>query len=447
MKKEELNSLLKEYAKNNLSPTKLERKLASDLFESVKKAIGESCLLTGSYARFTSTRPIHDIDILYIAGEFAPQNIEPQKVLDELEKMLADGFVSPIELSYIISVQSHSITISFSEDREEKFAVDIVPAFIAGLKNEFGDDIYYVPEIFKASHRKRSILYEEYSKIKKNEREWWIKSDPRGYIKIASNLNKANNDFRKTVKIIKRWKFNCKELDDNFKLKSFHVEQIATKYFQQNIETDIFDSVFNFFYKLPEMLDKANIPDRADISIMIDEYINNLTNNEKELILRARDCFLIKLEEIDKRPSINNLLEACFYKRAGSSEEYLFDHGIPVLIEPTSSFKIDGYVKPLQGYSAGWLRETPQLQKGLTRGEGKTRYIKFETVIDNVNADIHKWKVKNDNTCEQPRGEITDYHTLRVPESTAFPGNHYVECFAIKDDVCVARSKVNVIIK
>lgn len=446
MRKEDFNKIFRDYIRENLSPTKEEKNLASSIYESIKNVLGDKCFLIGSFARYTTIRPLHDLDILYIAGEFNPENIDPNAIIAEVKRMIEQNFQNPTKHNTKIFVQSHSITVQFLENNEEVFSVDVVPAFISGITNEFGDDIYYVPEILRINHQRRRKLYEELERSKKKEIEWWIKSDPRGYTTVASNLNKLNNDFRKSVKFVKKWKSNCKEIDDGFSLKSFHIEQVITKYFLEHCSTEIFDAIFKFFCELPKIIARAQIPDRADETVNIDTYINNLSNEQREQIIKARDCFLIKLENFQRDSSINKLLDACFYERKSDTEEYLFDTFIPILTEEDAKFKIDGYVQLLKGYSAGWLSKTPQLQKGLTRGEGKTRFIKFEVIGDGLNADLFKWKVKNDDKCEEPRGEITDNRTKRERESTAYPGNHYVECFAIKDGVCISRAKRSVII-
>lgn len=81
MRKNELNKLFREHAKISLSPTDVERDLISRIYEAFKSAIGGNSILIGSYARFTATRPLHDIDILYIDGKFDPNNLNPQTIL------------------------------------------------------------------------------------------------------------------------------------------------------------------------------------------------------------------------------------------------------------------------------------------------------------------------------------------------------------------------------
>ena len=148
---------------------------------------------------------------------------------------------------------------------KEIFSVDIVPSYIF-YKNSFGDDMYKVPEVLRKRHGKERIeLYENY---KENSSEMkWIKTDPRGYITVARNTNDKNKDFRKTVKFVKAWKNSCKEKNDDFKLKSFHIEQIITKYFEEDI--CIFDAIFKFFYELPKIISKPTLKTIANPVLLI----------------------------------------------------------------------------------------------------------------------------------------------------------------------------------
>jgi len=415
MKKTDLTNLLEEYARNNLSPTKEEQDLASSLYNAFKSALGQGCFLTGSFARFTAIRPLHDLDIFYVAGKFDPNNLNPQ---------------------------THSITMSFKENGEEIIAVDIVPALISGEKNEFGDDTYFVPEIMNTGRHNRQALYEAFAKIKKTEREWWIKSDPRGYIKASSDLDRQNSDFRKAAKFVKRWKHNCKEENDSFGLKSFHVEQVIFGIFKRYPGFDITDAIFKFFCELPATIFQPQIKDRADSGRFIDSYLNDLSVSQKNLIREARDAILIKLEYLSESPSVADLLAAGFYKRASNrsgvcTEQYIFDFKIPTFIEKDKSLRIQGVALQAPGGFRARLLDA----LGLIERERK---IKFSIAGDAPTADIFKWKVKNDNRSSDPRGEITDHSTKNDPESTRYKGEHYAECYAIKDGICIARARQNV---
>src|SRR5437667_9204792 len=127
MKKSELNAKFREYVKNQLSPTKGEQDLVSRLYDAFKSALGEQCLLIGSYPRFTASRPLHDLDILFVDGRFDPNNLNPQKVLAGLQAAIQKDFRNPTKYKTKVSLQTHSITVSFLENGDEIFAVDVVP--------------------------------------------------------------------------------------------------------------------------------------------------------------------------------------------------------------------------------------------------------------------------------------------------------------------------------
>jgi hypothetical protein len=361
----------------------------------------------------------------------------PGSVLSELRNILQNYFSQNTDYKLNISLQTHSATISFLDSKnEEYFAIDVVPAFING-KNEFDLDTYVVPEIVKVRRSKRSEYYQ--TKSATHTTIQWIKSDPRGYIKIAANINETNDDYRKTVKFVKKWKHNTADSNENFKLKSFHIEQVFVGIFQRNPSIDIFEAIFEFFCRLPVHIIKPQIADRADSSIFIDSYLDDLTAEQKELIIQARDRFLIALEEFTPSSSIDDLLNGKTYKRFSPSEQYLFDSNIPTFIDSTLKFSIEGYLKNKNGFRE--YKYPIRLDRPIIESKN---YIRFQVEANNTAANQYKWKVKNSNDSPEPRGEITDNRTKNDPESTRYSGKHYVECYAIKNNYCIAKDRVNV---
>ena len=127
-----------------------------------------------------------------------------------------------------------------------------------------------------------------------------------------------------------------------------------------------------------------------------------------------------------------------FYKRP-LSEVFMFDQNIKTLTEDQYEFKISGEVQVRKG----GFREFILDKVGLITIDRK---IKFIISGNSPGVDIFKWKVKNDNSCDESRGEITDHHTKNQVENTKYSGNHYVECYAIKNHICVAKSRQNVVL-
>jgi len=421
MKKDKFNAKFREYART-LSPQQNERDLIGKIYQSFNDLFGvNNCIQIGSYPRFTAITPVHDLDILYFLGDWNENSHDPATALQNLKSKLLSEYKNPTNYKIEISIQTHSVTLVFKDNSEELFSVDIVPAYTFS-KNEFNEDTYKVPEVIRKRHGKNRVEY--YQMLSQEHKEMgWINSDPRGYIKVASEIDKSTDgEFRKTVKIIKAWKNNLVDKDQNLELKSFHLEQIITKYFQENQALDIYDVIFKFFIELPEIVNNPNqISDRANDDKFIDDYLEKFTNKQKEKIKSARDGFLVKIENFTESDSVGELLKIDFYGRK-SSEEFLFDSKIKTFIDSDLRFKIDGFVKPLAGLSSGWLTQTPQLQNGLTRGQGKARKIEFSIQNDTTSAREYRWKVRNDDGCEQPRGEITPNHTKNNPESTESAG-------------------------
>lgn len=440
MIKDKFNSKFRTYVREKVSPTncydkkcgKCDKCFVTAIYDSFKTVLSQNCIQIGSYPRFTAIRPLHDLDILYILGDWNEQNHSPQKSLEELLTKIENDYVNPTNYKIEISLQTHSVTVVFKDNNnEEVFSIDIVPAYIFST-NEFQQDTYKVPEVLRRKHGKgRKEFYE---KLSEEHREMnWIHTDPRGYIKVAKQVNQSNDDF------IKAWKNSCKKKYDDFKLKSFHIEQVITRYFQNQNNLEIFDSIFKFFVEIPQIIESLKIKDRASTEKYIDEYLNDLTEEQKSKIIQARDCFLKKLENFSEDDSVENLIEACFYERVSDSEQFLFDFKIPVLTNKKYDFKIDGFIQKKDGFRHGWIG------KILWNIEFE-RKIKFEIVGNKPQVDLFKWKVKNDDNSIEPRGEITDNQTKNNPESTEFRGNHCVECYAILNNVCVAKAKQNVVL-
>lgn len=435
MIKNKFNSKFRQYVQDNISIVEKDRKFVSTVYKSFQDVLGgNNTLQIGSYPRFTAIRPLHDLDILYILGDWDKNDHNPVCLLRSVQNKIENKYVNPTKYVYNVSLQSHSITIVFKEHGKEKFAVDIVPAYVC-FNNEFDQDTYKVPEIAEQKYIKRKQFYEQ---LQESDIDMgWIHTDPRGYIEITKQVNKKNNDFRRVVKFIKAWKNSHKEKKEEFKLKSFHIEQVIIQYYQENAELEIFDAIFKFFVGIPQIIENPSIKDRANNHKFIDEYVYELSRYQKNLIIQARDCFLKKLEQFSENDSIQEFIKPCFYTRASYSERFLFDFNIPVLTVSSYNFEIDGFIQKKDGFRDGWL------SKYFCKVEFK-REIKFQITTTQPNVDLFKWKVRNDRNSKEPRGEITDNRTLRDPEHTAFGGSHYVECYAILNNICVAKARRDV---
>jgi hypothetical protein len=108
---------------------------------------------------------------------------------------------------------------------------------------------------------------------------------------------------------------------------------------------------------------------------------------------------------------------------------FLFDQSIPVLKEQTMCMVCENKTTNKILDALGFVK--------------RENYLSFKEFMPPENCQF-KWKVRNDNNSAQKRGEITDHQTLNNPEKVAYKGDHYVECYAIRNGECVAVAKQNV---
>lgn len=270
MDESKLNNAINNFVRKNLSPLEKERDLIDERYKELKEALSGHTFRSGSYARYTAIHPVHDLDVINEYTELQFEDIP--RIMAELAAMLSKHYGNRAT----VTQQSHSVAVVFPDE----FSIDVVPGLVLSNEpNEYGEPLYLVPDIQKMSHSARRAKYEARDKVDSK------KSDPKGYRKHAQDLNDDNSDFRHSVKLIKGWRHGCRELHGKkFALKAFHSELILTQYFTDNPQASTHDAIKYFFDNLPNFLKQAQIPDRADQNVMVDEYVNELSVAEKETV-------------------------------------------------------------------------------------------------------------------------------------------------------------------
>ncbi len=303
MNRNDINQIVVDFARNHLSPTQGERSLISTKYEELQSFLKGSTFQSGSYARFTSTTPVNDLDVIYVLPETLLAELKKRMLLEsdrldinDILNSLADKLQKDYANHARVKPQPHSVGIYFGSD--DDFSIDVVPA----IPSENG--MFKVPESSHLSIRRRRKLYESKPILK------WIKSDPKGYIKDASSVDAYTKGyFRKTAKFVKKWKNRCKESNSNFRIKSFHLELIVTRLFQDNPALSCFDVVEQFFIALNQNIERPQIPDKADKNMFVDQYLAELTEGERSTILEFRIEALSYIKEMEAAQSEAKCLE------------------------------------------------------------------------------------------------------------------------------------------
>lgn len=164
----------------------------------------ETSFLTGSYARYTKTKPLKDIDIFVVLKEAERhyRDKAPSVAIGDFHSALCDKYGSSATRK-----QSRSVNVDFgvvvdAEDNTDYriLSVDVVPAFTVGSDYEIPD----------------------------TDTGTWIKTNPKIHAEEATAAHQAySNEWKGLVRMVKYWNNNPKHGADKPVKPSFLIEVMA----------------------------------------------------------------------------------------------------------------------------------------------------------------------------------------------------------------------------
>jgi adenylyl/guanylyl cyclase-like protein with sensor domain/SMODS domain-containing protein len=466
-----LEPLVADYAKTRLSPTRAERTAISTRYDQLQEFLQGRTFQSGSYARFTSTTPVNDLDVIYVLPDellkqvrtalaaVDPAKLDIRRIVDSLAEELRKHYGT----TATVKAQPHSVGIFFGKKHE--FSIDVVPA--APTEG----DKFWIPEVARTSVARRRELYRSWQAQVRTQTPPgpnWIKSHPKGYITQASTLDQSTEGrFRKAAKVVKKWRWSCKRANDAFRLKSFHLELAVTRWFQRNPNSRCIEGIRGVVSELDELIASPQFRDLADEAQFVDQYVTTLTDADRALLRRQFEHAQFLWAEVERAKSADEVRKAleAFLGVAGSplpasssaapskrllgiapqgerdpGEEFLCDFGVP--------FREQHHVKVNAEVSKDGFRPFKLLERHFPLF--KLRKLEFYVEDCDVPQPFEvRWKVKNTGGEATRKGALRgqiygDEGRLRRKESTLYWGNHYVECYVIKDGVCVAADHIDV---
>lgn len=164
------------------APTEKESKDASRRQRDIralmdKKFHVQRDFLSGSYARWTKTKPLKDVDIFCVLGgeDQKYRNQDPSVILSEVFRVMAEEYGEEN-----VRTQTRSIGVTFKNAAEEEvMSFDVVTAFDAGPH-------YEVPDT-------KSV-------------EKWTKTDPEIHKDLARDKHAAySSEWKGLVRMVKTW--------------------------------------------------------------------------------------------------------------------------------------------------------------------------------------------------------------------------------------------------
>jgi predicted nucleotidyltransferase len=176
--------------RSKLELTQKEQDDASRRQREIRDVMAESFkiqhdFLTGSYARWTKTKPLKDVDIFFVLHDDERPTYrthqQPSKLLNEVDRVLVKKYGRSA-----VSKQRRSVTVEFtdSKDEERVMSFDVVPAFTIGDPDKGGH--YELPDEVTS--------------------KGWTETDPRVHADEAVAAQKAfSNEWKGMVRMVKAW--------------------------------------------------------------------------------------------------------------------------------------------------------------------------------------------------------------------------------------------------
>jgi len=376
---------------------------------------GSTKLLIGSYGKHTSIRPARDVDVIFIMPEekFAQYDDntsnKQSQLLQDVKRILKEKYPNTP-----ISAFGKIVKLEFSETKHD---VELVPAW------ENNDGSFKLPD-------------------SENGGSWHIQSY-REEIRAIWDSDKATGKTKFLIRSIKKWSDNC-----SVKLKSWDIEQMVLAFFSRKdasgySRASLIKEFFAYFHQnttdqnLKSHLSTALNRAEKACDFEINQKLDNATEEWKKI-------FGDDFPKNEKPASVvqnASSLDSLQKKYPSPTEEYL-DHtyGIPFELNPAYKLNLDADVSKQDGFRDGSLKSFISRNFPIK----KKKKLLFRASHNVPSPYGMKWKIRNfgdeaNNAEGGLRGEIHDDEGLEVrKEDTKYYGQHYVECYIIKDKKCVA---------
>ena len=402
-----------------------------------------SYFLTGSYRRHTMIRPPKDVDLFLVldSGEYQDEELDqlitPTALIQKLKSTLEKIFEDDEDIE--IKEQRHSVTVIYSET----FSIDVIPAFETDDK-----DAYMIPDVEDGD----SGIY--------------IVSNPKVHFEYINQVNEdtavnSKKRFKKVarlIKFVKRQRFNEKPT----KIRSFHFELLAAKILGDGKINSYSEGLNKFFSVASEYLDDPVIKDPANEENMVDDYLAEMSSETKQLIKDELDSLYeitsaaVQLEKDGNDQGAIAEWKKVFYAIGENSDKVVgttlgnTDHAKPLQWPFHQKYKvsIDAYIyirvgdlKKLGGLNSNGR----QLQDGIllkyiasTNASGPYQ-IKWQVVNTGPHAAREKDLRGNFFDAKLTNRSLSSDKHINW-EHAKYTGKHWIECFVVKNDICVARS-------
>lgn len=382
-------------------------------------------LQVGSYGRYTGIKGISDLDMLYIMPKTKWDTYK-----DGRQSQLLTDVKDAIKARYpktTIKVDRLVVTVTYTN-----FHVEVQPVFEE--TDADGNSYFQYPDTYDGGK--------------------WRVTKPRQEMAAVKSLNEEKNkNLRLLCKMARAWKNK-----HGVAMGGLLIDTLAYNFLKSTTEYD--DKSYLYFDWLSRDFFKY-LSDEPDKDHYQAPGSNQDVKVKKRFQPKAKEAYelCLKAIEAEKEDNVNDKWKKVFGRHFPAStalqksaqteqtwkdtEEFIEDY-YPVDIR--NSLCIDCSVHQNQGLAKSLLE---MLRQGF--GISNNKKLLFKIVDHDIDGDFRvKWKVLNRGSearkrdCIRGQIEGFNYGETSRKETADFKGDHIVECYAIKDDVVVARDSIKV---
>ena len=387
--------------------------------------------IVGSVGRETAIKGVSDLDILFdlpveVFKRFdAYKEKKQSSLLQEVKNVLKARYPNTD-----ISGDGQVVVIKFN-----KYTVELVPGF------KQSDDRFKYPDTNNGGSWKYTDPLPEISESKKTAED-------------------TDNNFKYIANMLRAWKNK-----QGFKFGGLLIDTITYKFL--NEKTDYrnigFDSYLDMTQALFEYIKDLNKDQSYWYALGSNQQVYNCDNGK--FITKAEKAYEKMKDLTENSTDVNKKLRQVFgtqfpkkvtaenraytssynQKYYNDTEEFIEDY---FTVDIKYNISIDCKITQ-DGFR-------PMLLKKLLRDKMFLAIKKhLEFYIDSMDSEIKKeapydiyWKVKNEGQeaikRDCIRGQIKRTNTKFINESSDFIGERYVECYIVKDGICIAKDHIDV---
>lgn len=387
--------------------------------------------IVGSVGRGTAIKGVSDLDILFDLPVEVFKRFDAYK--EKKQSSLLQEVKNVLKVRYPntdISGDGQVVVIKFN-----KYTVELVPGF------KQSDDRFKYPDTNNGGSWKYTDPLPEISESKRTAED-------------------TDNNFKYIANMLRAWKNK-----QGFKFGGLLIDTITYKFLNEKTDyRDIgFDSYLDmtkalfeyikglnkdqsYWYALGSNQQVYNCDNGKFITKAEKAYkkIKDLTANSSDVNKKLRQVFGI---QFPKKVTAENRAYTSSYnqKYYNDTEEFIEDY---FTVDIKYNISIDCKITQ-DGFR-------PMLLKKLLRDKMFLAIKKhLEFYIDSMDSEIKKeapydiyWKVKNEGQeaikRDCIRGQIKRTNTKSINESSDFIGEHYVECYIVKNGICIAKDHIDV---